>query len=57
LVGHGLNFGLSILGAYVHCSRLQFLEFFGKFFEGGGKPFTPLQWENQYIFQAEEREA
>jgi len=57
LVGHGLNFGLSILGAYVHCSRLQFLEFFGKFFEGGGKPFTPLQWENQYIFRAEEREA
>lgn len=55
--GHALNFGLSVLGAYVHCSRLQFLEFFGKFFEGGGKPFTPLQWENQYIFQAEEREA
>jgi V/A-type H+-transporting ATPase subunit I len=38
---HGINLGLGILSAYVHDSRLQFIEFFGKFYEGSGSPFTP----------------
>lgn len=50
LFGHALNFGLNILGAYVHSSRLQYLEFFNTFFTGGGKPFTPLKIENINIF-------
>ncbi|MGE5558970.1 MAG: V-type ATP synthase subunit I [Bacillota bacterium] len=53
VLGHGLNLALSILGAYVHSSRLQFLEFYGKFYEGGGRIFAPLKWENVYIFSSE----
>lgn len=37
VVGHTLNIGINVLGAYVHTNRLQFVEFFGKFFEGGGR--------------------
>ena len=43
LVLHGLNIFLSFLGAYVHNMRLEYVEFFGKFYEGGGKKFTPLK--------------
>jgi len=57
LFGHCLNLALSLLGAYVHSSRLQYLEFFGKFFEGGGKPFTPLENKQKYTFVINEREA
>ncbi len=41
--GHTLNIALNVLGAYVHSSRLQFVEFFGMFLEGGGKIFKPLR--------------
>lgn len=57
LFGHALNFGLSILGAYVHSSRLQYLEFFGKFYEGGGKPLTPFKTEHKYTFVTNKEEA
>lgn len=57
LIGHGLNFALSILGAYVHSSRLQYLEFFGKFYEGGGRPLTPFQMEHKYTFITNKEEA
>jgi len=49
LFGHTLNFALNALGAYVHSSRLQFLEFFGKFLEGGGQAFKPLKANTKYI--------
>ena len=39
---HAFNIGLGILGAYVHNARLQFLEFYGKFYDGGGRLFEPL---------------
>ena len=42
VVGHVLNLAINLLGAYVHTNRLQFVEFFGKFYEGGGKAFTPF---------------
>ncbi len=42
LVGHTLNLAINLLGAYVHTNRLQFVEFFGKFYEGGGRAFTPF---------------
>ncbi len=41
LVGHGLNMAINLLGAFVHTCRLQYLEFFGKFYEDGGTPFDP----------------
>jgi V/A-type H+-transporting ATPase subunit I len=56
LFGHALNFGLNLLGAYVHSSRLQYLEFFNTFFTGGGRPFAPLKLENINIFLKKERE-
>lgn len=56
VIGHALNFGLNLLGAYVHASRLQYLEFFNTFFTGGGRPFTPLKLENINIFLKKERE-
>ena len=48
VIGHGLNTALSILGAYVHTGRLQFIEFFGKFYEGNGMYFRPMQRKNKY---------
>ncbi len=49
LLGHALNIAINALGAYVHTNRLQFVEFFGKFYEGGGKPFAPFGTTNKYI--------
>jgi len=40
---HGLNIFLSMLSAYVHGMRLQFIEFFGKFYRGGGRRFEPFK--------------
>ena len=42
IIGHSLNFALNLLGCYVHDLRLQCLEYFGKFYEDGGRPFNPL---------------
>ena len=49
LIAHSINLGLSLLSAYVHSSRLQYVEFFGKFYEGGGVNFTPFKLKNEYI--------
>ena len=49
LLGHAMNFGLNILGCYVHDLRLQCLEFFGKFYTDGGKPFKPLSINGKYL--------
>ena len=49
LIGHALNFGLNLLGCFVHDLRLQCLEFFGKFYQDGGKPFAPLSIRSKYI--------
>ena len=46
---HGLNIFLSLLSAYVHGARLQYVEFFGKFYEGGGRAFSPLKTEEKYV--------
>lgn len=48
MVGNMLNFALNILGCYVHDMRLQCLEFFNRFYEDGGKPFRPLQYDTQF---------
>lgn len=49
LLGHSINFAVNILGTYVHTSRLQYIEFFGKFFDAGGKEFSPLTTESKYV--------
>ena len=40
-IGHGLNMAINVLGTFVHTSRLQYLEFFSKFYEDGGTAFEP----------------
>ncbi len=47
--GHLFNLGISFLGGFVHSMRLQFVEFFSKFFKSGGKPFHPFELENKYV--------
>lgn len=47
--GHTFNIAINALGAYVHTSRLQYVEFFGKFYEGGGKRFSPFKKNTKYI--------
>ena len=48
IIGHSLNFALNLLGCYVHDLRLQCLEYFGKFYEDGGRPFNPLTVKTKY---------
>ena len=54
IAGHALNFALSILGAFVHSLRLQYLEFFGKFYREGGKPYQPLSIKTNFYNIIEE---
>lgn len=49
MVGNALNFGLNLLSCYVHDLRLQCLEFFGKFYVDGGRPFRPLTYQTKYV--------
>lgn len=42
IAGQSMNFGINVLGAYVHSNRLEYIEFFGKFYEGGGRKFSPF---------------
>lgn len=49
VIGHGFNILINILGAFVHSSRLQYVEFFGKFYEGGGKAYKPFKINTKYI--------
>ncbi|MCJ0571252.1 V-type ATP synthase subunit I [Enterococcus cecorum] len=46
---HALNIFLSLLGAYVHGVRLQYVEYFGKFYEGGGRKFMPLKSSEKHV--------
>ena len=48
-LGNGLNFALNLLSCYVHDLRLQCLEYFGKFYQDGGKPFEPLAINTKYV--------
>ncbi len=54
LIGHTLNIGINVLGAYVHTNRLQYVEFFGKFYEGGGRKFNPFAAHTKYYKIREE---
>lgn len=49
VIGHTLNIGINLLGAYVHTNRLQFVEFFGKFYDGGGEKYSPFRAETGYF--------
>jgi len=56
VVGHSVNIALSVLSSFVHSLRLQFVEFFPKFFVGGGRAFEPLQKKYEYILMNTKKE-
>ncbi len=49
IVGHAFNLGMGLLGAYIHDARLQYVEFYGRFFEGEGELFAPLGSQHKYV--------
>jgi V/A-type H+-transporting ATPase subunit I len=50
IVGHAFNLAMSLLGAYIHDARLQYVEFYGRFYEGEGELFAPLGSSHKYIY-------
>lgn len=56
LFGHTLNIAINLLGTFVHTSRLQYIEFFGKFYESGGRAFVPLEPRPKYyVYKQKEK--
>lgn len=47
--GHLFNLAMAVLSGFIHTARLQFVEFFGKFYDGTGVPFTPLRYEPKFV--------
>ena len=56
LIGNALNLALNLLGCYVHDLRLQCLEFFNRFYQGGGKPYRPLTIQPKYVDMIKEEQ-
>lgn len=54
IAGHTMNLLINLLGAYVHTNRLQYVEFFKKFYEGGGRKFSPFAIKSNYVKIKEE---
>ncbi len=54
-IGHTINFAINVIGTYVHTNRLQYVEFFSKFYEGSGKVFTPFKINSKYFTIKEEK--
>lgn len=55
IFGHTLNMAINLLGAYVHTNRLQYVELFSKFYEGGGEAFRPFSMGTKYMKLKEEK--
>lgn len=49
IFGHTFNMGINLIGTYVHAARLQYLEYFSKFYKSGGRPFKPLRYNTKYV--------
>lgn len=56
IFGTIFNLAINVLGAFVHSCRLQYVEFFGKFYTGGGRPFAPFERKTKYIKIVKDRE-
>lgn len=57
IIGHVFNLAIGLLGAYIHDARLQYVEFYGRFYEGDGELFTPLGSVHNHVFIVQKREA
>lgn len=55
LFGHLANIGINLIGTYVHTNRLQYVEFFSKFYEGAGSTFTPFKLNSKYYIIKEDK--
>jgi V/A-type H+-transporting ATPase subunit I len=55
IIGHVFNLVMGLLSAYVHAGRLQYIEFFGKFFDGGGYDFKPLSIKLKYVNEVNDK--
>ncbi len=55
VVGHVVNLAINVLGSFVHTARLQYMEFFGKFYEDGGRPFEPAVPSEEYSESMDEK--
>lgn len=49
LIGHAFNIGVNLIGTYVHAARLQYLEYYGKFYKDGGRFFKPLKYNTKFV--------
>jgi V/A-type H+-transporting ATPase subunit I len=47
--GHLFNIAINALGGFIHTMRLHYIEFFGRFYAGGSKPFKPFGFETKYV--------
>lgn len=56
LIGHAFNMSVNIIGTYVHAARLQYLEYFSRFYKEGGRPFDPLKIDTDYVDIAKKEE-
>ncbi len=56
IIGHGFNLAMNLLSAYIHDARLQYVEFYGKFYEGEGELFSPIGSKNRHIYLNLEKE-
>lgn len=56
IIGHTVNIAINLIGTYVHTNRLQYVEFFSKFYEGGGRSFTPFASDTKYYKFSEEEQ-
>ena len=54
IIGHTVNIAINLMGTYVHTSRLQYVEFFSKFYEGAGRTFTPFKIKSKFFTIKEE---
>ena len=55
IVGHTINIAINLIGTYVHTNRLQYVEFFSKFYEGEGKVFTPFRFNTKHFIIKEDK--
>ncbi len=49
VAGHAFNLAMAVLSGFIHTARLQFVEFFGKFYDGTGVPFSPLRYRPRFV--------